>query len=331
MARAAPALARHRRTPFIIIIPPPPVRGIGTAGGFKMMVQDQRGRGLAALEAATQRPGGGGQPARRGWSACSRSFNTRTPSSTPISTAPRPRCSASPPSKVFDDAADLSRLDLRQRFQLSRPHLPGHRPGRRPLPRGPPRDRQSARRATTTGEMVPLGSVATFRDITGPYRVPRYNLYPAAEIQGDTAPGDSTGQALAAMERLAAEHLPDGFGYEWTELAYQQKLAGNTGILVFGASRGVRLPGAGGAVRELGPAARGDADRADVPAGRGQRRQPARHGQQHPGADRLRRAGRPGGQERHPDRRVRAPGRGAGRGSLRGRGRRRRAPGCGRS
>jgi HAE1 family hydrophobic/amphiphilic exporter-1 len=86
------------------------------------------------------------------------------------------------------------------------------------------------------GQMVPIGSVATFRDITGPYRVPRYNLYPAAEIQGNALPGYSTGDALAAMERLAAAQLPDGFGFEWTELAYQEKLAGNTGNFVFAAA-----------------------------------------------------------------------------------------------
>src|SRR5437868_14938399 len=84
--------------------------------------------------------------------------------------------------------------------------------------------------------MVPIGAVAQFRDITGPYRVPRYNLYPAAEVQGSTLPGYSTGYALSAMEQLAAERLPDGFGFDWTDLAYQQKLAGNTGLLVFGAS-----------------------------------------------------------------------------------------------
>jgi HAE1 family hydrophobic/amphiphilic exporter-1 len=84
--------------------------------------------------------------------------------------------------------------------------------------------------------MVPIGSVTALRDITGPYRVPRYNLYPSAEVQGTTLPGYSTGYALATMERLAAERLPDGFGFEWTELAYQQKLAGNTILLIFAAS-----------------------------------------------------------------------------------------------
>ena len=88
----------------------------------------------------------------------------------------------------------------------------------------------------TKGQMVPIGSVTRFRDITGPYRVPRYNLFPAAELQGNTLPGYSTGYAIAAMEKLAAERLPDGFGFEWTDLAYQEKLAGHTGLLVFGAS-----------------------------------------------------------------------------------------------
>jgi HAE1 family hydrophobic/amphiphilic exporter-1 len=84
--------------------------------------------------------------------------------------------------------------------------------------------------------MVPLSAVATFRDLTGPYRVPRYNLFPAAEVQGATLPGFSTGQAIAAMERIAAEALPVGFGFEWTELALQEKLVGSSGILIFFAS-----------------------------------------------------------------------------------------------
>src|SRR3546814_19149514 len=86
--------------------------------------------------------------------------------------------------------------------------------------------------------MVPLGAIASFQDITGPYRVPRYNLYPAAEVQGATLPGYSTGYALTAMEEIAAERLPAGFDFEWPELALQEKLAGNTGLPIFGASVG---------------------------------------------------------------------------------------------
>ncbi len=87
-----------------------------------------------------------------------------------------------------------------------------------------------------SGAMVPIGSVARLHDTTGPYRVPRYDLFPAAELQGSTLPGVSSGYALAAMERLAAERLPRGIGYEWTDLAFQQQQAGNTALLVFGAS-----------------------------------------------------------------------------------------------
>jgi HAE1 family hydrophobic/amphiphilic exporter-1 len=85
-----------------------------------------------------------------------------------------------------------------------------------------------------SGAMVPLGSLATIRDDSGPYRVVRYNLYPAAELQGDTKLGYSSGQALDKVEELAKARLPEGFGFEWTELAYQEKTAGNTGVIAFG-------------------------------------------------------------------------------------------------
>ena len=92
---------------------------------------------------------------------------------------------------------------------------------------------QNLRTRSTTGDMVPLGSVATFQEITGPYRVPRYNLFPAAEVQGATLPGFSTGQAIAAMEEIIATNLPSGFGFEWTEIALQEKIAGNTAAVAF--------------------------------------------------------------------------------------------------
>ncbi|NKB47514.1 MAG: MMPL family transporter, partial [Legionellales bacterium] len=83
------------------------------------------------------------------------------------------------------------------------------------------------------GNMVPLGSVAIFENKTAPARVPRYNLYPAGALLGDTAAGYSSGQALATMEQLAQELLPEGLSFEWTEIALQEKLAGNTGTIAF--------------------------------------------------------------------------------------------------
>jgi multidrug efflux pump subunit AcrB len=85
----------------------------------------------------------------------------------------------------------------------------------------------------SSGDMVPLSSVATFEYQSGPSRVPRYNLYPAADLIGNAAPGFSSGEAIATMESLAAEVLPQGIGYEWTELAYQEQIAGNTATVAF--------------------------------------------------------------------------------------------------
>src|SRR5262245_65770973 len=82
--------------------------------------------------------------------------------------------------------------------------------------------------------MVPIGATATFDDTTGPFRVPRYNLFPAAEVQLNLSRNFSSGQGIAAAERIAKERLPGGFAFEWTEIALQEKLAGNTAIIAFG-------------------------------------------------------------------------------------------------
>jgi len=99
--------------------------------------------------------------------------------------------------------------------------------------RNDPSDVLRIRVRNATGDSVPLGSFTTVRNISGPYRVPRYNLYQSAELDGAAAPGYSQGEAMAIMQKLAAETLPDGFSYEWTTLAYQQLRAGNTAVFAF--------------------------------------------------------------------------------------------------
>ena len=99
--------------------------------------------------------------------------------------------------------------------------------------RNDPTDIINLKVRSTSGMMVPLGSVAILKDTSGPYRVVRHNLFPAAELQGDRLPGFSSGQALSSMEALAAKPLPEGFRYEWTELAYQEKTQGSTAAAVF--------------------------------------------------------------------------------------------------
>ena len=83
------------------------------------------------------------------------------------------------------------------------------------------------------GNNVPLGSVAKINRIIGPSRVSRFNLYPCAEIIGALERGHSTGEAIAEIEKIASEVLPDGMGIEWTDLAFQEKRMGNTSIYIF--------------------------------------------------------------------------------------------------
>src|SRR6266581_3232030 len=89
------------------------------------------------------------------------------------------------------------------------------------------------RTRNAAGDMVLLGSVVSFRDVSGPDRVARYNLYPSSELQGDTTPGTSSATAIDTMKQLAQQTLPSGFSYEWTDLSYQQVTGGNTGLYVF--------------------------------------------------------------------------------------------------
>ncbi len=219
---------------FIIVIQPPPVRGIGTAGGFKMMVQDQRGRGPQALETATHELVGAANQTP-GLSRVFSLFNTGTPKIFADIDRVKAEMLGVTPEQVFEALEVYIGSTYVNDFNLLgrtfRVTAQADGPFRKEL-----RDVEQLKMRSSSGAMVPLGSVATFRDISGPYRVPRYNLYPAAEVQGSAAPGTSTGEALATMERLAGQVLPDGFGYEWTELALQQKLAGGGTLLIFVAS-----------------------------------------------------------------------------------------------
>ncbi|MGE3293589.1 MAG: efflux RND transporter permease subunit [Geminicoccaceae bacterium] len=217
-----------------LVINPPPVRGVGTGGGFKMYVEDHRGRGLEALAAVTdelvaranQEPG---------LSQVFTLFNTRTPKIYADIDRVKAEMLGVPVGSVFDTLNIYLGSDYVNDFnylgRTYRVQVQADGQFRRET-----RDIANLKVRNADGDMVPIASVATFEDQTGAYRVPHNNLYPAAEVQGSTVPGFSTGQAIAAMERLAAEVLPDGFSFAWTDLAYQEKQAGNTAIYVFIAS-----------------------------------------------------------------------------------------------
>ncbi|MGE0707369.1 MAG: efflux RND transporter permease subunit [Planctomycetota bacterium] len=216
---------------YVVVVPPPPVRGIGTLGGFAFEVQDRAGRGSAALAEATQAL----VAAANQDPALSRVFSLFRASS-PQLYADVDRARAEmlgvPAERVLDTLQTYVGSAYVNDFTvLGRPfRVTAQAEANRRLD---PADVARLKTRSDRGAMVPLGSVATIRQVAGPDYVTRYDLHAAAVINGNTAPGASTGQAIEAMERLAREQLPAGFGFEWTGLYYQQILAGNTSLFVF--------------------------------------------------------------------------------------------------
>tara|TARA_R110000868_G_scaffold11644_6_gene56968 strand:+ start:46690 stop:49881 length:3192 start_codon:yes stop_codon:yes gene_type:complete len=216
---------------FAFIIAPPAVRGMGNGGGFKLMVQDRSGQGMEALqEAANAVIAAANQDPRV--SRVYTSFNTGSPRIRVDVDRDRAQRIGVDPAAVYqtlgiylggsyvndfnflgrtfrvmaqadapfrDDVADIGRLQVR----------------------------------SLSGEMVPISAVATVTPDSGPIRVVRHNIFLSVEVQGSTPPGMSTSESLTAMEEIADAVLPPGFSYEWTELAYQEKAAGNSGLMVF--------------------------------------------------------------------------------------------------
>ncbi len=219
---------------FVLAIAPPPVQGIGSAGGFKMMVQDRAGHGADALAAAANAltAAANQQPEFAGVFTL---FNTRTPSVFTDIDRERAEKVGLTPADVFDTLqVYLGSAYINDFNYLGRTYeVVAQADGQY---RRNTDDIAQLKTRNNSGEMVPIGTVASFRNITVPYRVPRYDLFPAAEVMGAAAPGVATGTALATMERLAQKVLPAGFGFEWTELAFQQRQAGVPTLLVFGAS-----------------------------------------------------------------------------------------------
>ena len=219
---------------FIITIPPPPVPGLGTAGGFKMMLEDQRDLGPRALEAAAQDLVGAASQVP-GMAQLFTPFSTGTPSIYADIDRERAEKLGIPPEKVFEAMqVYLGSAYINDFNYLGRTYeVLAQADGRF---RKTAEDVEHLKTRNAAGQMVPIGSVARLQRTSDPYRVPRYNLYPAAEVQGGTAPGYASSYGLAVMTKLAKERLPQGMNFEWTDLAYQQTTAKNTTLLIFGAS-----------------------------------------------------------------------------------------------
>jgi hydrophobe/amphiphile efflux-1 (HAE1) family protein len=217
---------------FTFVLEPPSVPGIGTGGGLKGYVEDRAGRGLPALERAAWTVAGTAN-ATPGFAQAFTLFNTHTPQLYADIDRTKAELLGVPVTRVFDTLSDYMGSAYINDFNLLGRTYRVTAQADNPF-RLTPRDVANLKTRNVDGDMVPIGSVATFRDITGPFRVPRYNLYPAAEVQLNLRRGFSTGQGIAAVEKIAAERLAPGFAFEWTEIALQEELAGNTAIIAFG-------------------------------------------------------------------------------------------------
>jgi hydrophobe/amphiphile efflux-1 (HAE1) family protein len=214
---------------FVFI--PPPVRGMGAAAGFSMRLQDTTGMPASEFARITQ--------------AFVAEAN-RTPGIANTFTT----FSASTPQVYVDvdrDKAQMLKVPVTNIFEAMRVFMGSayvndfNMFGRTYRVtaqadgdyRLDPGSVSKIKVRSSDGNMVPLGSLVTFREIAGPERVPRYNLFPSAEVNGTARPGVSSGQALAIMRELAAEKLPQGVSFEWTDLSYQEAKVGRTGYYIF--------------------------------------------------------------------------------------------------
>ena len=215
----------------IAIFSPPPVRGLGTIGGFRVQVQDRGNLGYEELFRQVQNVIAKSRnvPELAGLFT---SYQVNVPQVDAAIDREKAKTHGVAISDIFDTlqvylgslyANDFNRfgrtyqvnVQADQQFRLEPEQI-----GRLKV-------------RNNRGEMVPLSTFVNVRDSAGPDRVMHYNGFLTAEISGAAAPGYSSGQAEAAMERLLREELPNGMSYEWTDLTYQQILAGNTALLVF--------------------------------------------------------------------------------------------------
>lgn len=218
----------------VLTIMPPTVQGLGSAGGFKLMLEDHNGLGSQALaKAANDLVAAANKD--KAFAGVFTLFNSGAPSLYADIDRTKAEKLGLMPADVFSTMQLYIGSQYVNDFNFMGRTYPVYVQGDQGFRRSA-EDIAQLKVRNTSGEMVPIGSVASFKDGTKPYRVPRYNLFPAAEVMGAAAPGVASGTAMKRMEELAKQTLPSGIGYEWTELAHQQKQQGIPTLLIFGAS-----------------------------------------------------------------------------------------------
>ena len=218
----------------VAVIMPPPVQGLGTAGGFKLMIEDRAGLGPDALAKATNAlVAEANKDSALGGTFTL--FNAGAPSVYADIDRLKAEKVGVTPDAVFSTLQLYVGSQYVNDFNFLGRTYQVYAQGDQSF-RQTTEDISQLKVRNASGEMVPLGTVATMKHRTAPYRIPRYNLYPAAEVLGGAAPGVSSGTAMNEMEKLAARVLPAGITYEWTDLSHQQKQQGIPTLVIFGAS-----------------------------------------------------------------------------------------------
>ena len=216
---------------FVAVFPPPPIQGLGTTGGFKLQIEDRANKGFEALFNSLQATIGKAQqdPALMGLYS---SFRIQVPQMDIDIDREQALIQGIPLDEVFNalqvylGSVYVNDFNLFGRtYQVNAQADADYRQD--------PEQILNLKVRNRMGEMVPLGSVLTVSPTTGPDRVMHYNGYPTAELNGSPAPGYSSDQAQHAIEAILADTLPNGIEFEWTEVTYQQILAGNTMVYVF--------------------------------------------------------------------------------------------------
>ena len=216
---------------FIVMFPPPPVAGLGTTGGFKLQLEDRGSVGYEAMDGAVKAFMAKAAQAPE-LTGLFTSWQVNVPQLYADIDRTKARQLGVPVTDIFDTmqiylgslyANDFNKFGRTYsvRVQADAPY------------RARAEDVGLLKVRSTSGEMVPLSALMKVSSSFGPERAMRYNGYLAADVNGGPAPGYSSGQAQDAIERIAAETLPKGVSYEWTELTYQEILAGNSALLVF--------------------------------------------------------------------------------------------------
>jgi len=215
----------------VLVLPPPPVRGLGATAGFKMMIQDRADHGLDVLAGTAFKMMVDGSQTP-GLATVFTTFTTRVPQLY----VDVDRVKAKSMNVALSDVNDtlqtyLGSLYVNDFNRFGRTYQVTAQADANFRLRA--EDIRKLKTRNAAGDMLPLGTLVDIREMTGPDKVIRYNMYPAADINGVAMPGISSGQAIALAQELAAKQLPPGMNYEWTDLTYQEILAGNTIVFIF--------------------------------------------------------------------------------------------------